>query len=303
MADKRLLIVGGAGLVGRALMAEARRRGHIILATHRRNAAPDTVYLSLPNDESSRKIVSEFKPDWILFAAGMSWVDGCEADRKSCYDQNVKAPLELLRVSPSVNLVYFSSEYVFDGRKGPYSERARINPLSAYGKCKAEAESRILELSPGSLVVRTTVVYGSEGQRKNFLYQVLSNAQSGKEMSVPVDQVSSPTYVRDLAAACLDLVERKKSGIFHIAGSEVMDRFSFAKLICDVFQVNSLFIKPVKSGDLDQLAPRPLRAGLKIDKLERTISFRMSTPKQGLLRSMEDLCLKDYSMVSATMSL
>jgi dTDP-4-dehydrorhamnose reductase len=293
----RLLIVGGAGLIGHALMAEGQSRNHTILGTHRRSAEPETVYLSLPDNKSSQRIVRDFDPDWIFFAAGMSWVDGCELDRESCYDQNVKAPLELLAISPSANLVYFSSEYVFDGMNGPYSEKDRLKPLSMYGRCKAEAESRVLELSPSSLVIRTTVVYGLERQKKNFLYQVLANVGSAKQMEVPVDQLSSPTYVRDLVSATLDLVERGNTGIFHIAGSETTDRFSFAKLICSVFQLDSHFIKPVRTSDLHQLAPRPLKAGLKIDKLEKTIPFRMSTPTQGLLKSLEDLNMKERPFI------
>ena len=122
--------------------------------------------------------------------------------------------------------VWYSTDYVFDGgykqsaAKGPYSEADPVAPLNVYGSSKLEGERALLAADPTALAIRTNVVYGPEGVGKNFVYQLARKLAAGEAMNVPSDQVNTPTYNRDLAAATKMLLESGASGLFNIGGSE-----------------------------------------------------------------------------------
>ena len=139
----------------------------------------------------------------------------------------------------------------------------------------------MLDAHPDALVLRTTVVYGVERQQKNFVYQVLRRARAGERIQVPADQRSSPTYVEDLAAASVALVDKRQSGVVHVTGPEVMDRHAFAREICRVFGLDASRVEPVTTASLGQKAPRPLAAGLRIDRAT-ALGIVMRRPADGL---------------------
>ena len=164
--------------------------------------------------------------------------------------------------------VYFSTEYVFDGADGPYDEDHRPNPLSVYGKSKLAGEQAVLDADPRALVLRTTVVYGPEEQGKNFVYRLVASLKSGTEILVPIDQLSSPTYNRDLAAAAAKLAKKRVTGIVNAAGPEVISRVEFAQRIAAMLELDPALIRAVETSEFGPAsAPRPLQAGLKIDRL------------------------------------
>src|SRR5262249_19047366 len=141
--------------------------------------------------------------------------------------------------------VFFSTEYVFDGRGGPYSEEDAVAPISVYGRSKLEGERAVMAANARSLVVRTTAVYGPWLQVTNFVYHLRRRAAEGKRMKVPTDQRSSPTYNVDPAAATVELVERNARGVVHVAGPDVIDRYAFALIACEVFGLDADVLLPV----------------------------------------------------------
>jgi dTDP-4-dehydrorhamnose reductase len=156
---------------------------------------------------------------------------------------------------------------VFDGRGGPYDEERPLHPLSAYGRSKAEGEAAVREADPTALVVRTTVVYGPEAHGRNFAYQLATRLGRGEPMPVPADQVSSPTYNRDLAAALVRLLDGGVSGVLNVAGPEVVDRADFARRLAVAMGLDPSLVVPRTTAELGQVAPRPLDAGLDVTRL------------------------------------
>ncbi len=174
----------------------------------------------------------------------------------------------LRRPIPSVREPYsYSTEYVFDGVAGPYDEEDLTRPLSVYGISKLEGERAVLEADPNALIVRTTVVYGPERQGKNFAFQVIRHLGAGRRFRVPDDQVSTPTYNRDLAGATAELMERGAHGIWHVVGSEHMSRAELATRMARALDLDESLLDSTATSDLGQVAPRPLRAGLINHKL------------------------------------
>jgi dTDP-4-dehydrorhamnose reductase len=171
-------------------------------------------------------------------------------------------------------LIFLSSEYVFDGRAGPYAEADATNPLSVYGLTKLLGEQATLDGGPDNLVVRSTVVFSHAPGEMNFLMQLAARLGRGERMKVPVDQVSSPTYAPALGEALAAVAERA-SGLLHVAGPEVMDRFTLARRVAARLGLDAGLLEPVTTADLGQPAARPLQAGLKV---ERLAGFRIRLP-------------------------
>lgn len=280
----RALVIGASGQVGAALAARLVERGHRVVGTHVRVATPGTLRLDLADRRAVEEVVAESEPDWIFCPAGLSFVDYCEEHPDEAYALNRDAPAAAAAIAAKrgAGFVYYSTEYVFDGTAGPYAEEDPIRPISVYGRSKAEGERRVAEENGRTLVVRTTVVYGPEPQGKNFVCQLLRRARAGERMTVPSDQRSSPTFNRDLASASVELVERNLTGCFHLAGPIVLDRHAFARLACEVFELDPGFIDSVSTATLRQRAARPLDAGLRIDRALGTLATRFREPREGL---------------------
>ena len=278
-----MLVLGGSGQVGGAILREAKRRGLPAIGTCRKHLQPGLSYWD-GGVASLADSLYPLNPFAVVYAAGLMNVDACEGRQDEAGRWNEAVPSEIARLCRGLcRFVYFSTEYVFDGTSGPYSEDDPVSPLSAYGRSKARGEEGVLSADPSALIVRTTVVYGPEAQEKNFVAQLRRRLGRAERMQVPDDQVSSPTYNEDLAARTLDLLEREATGVWHVAGPDLMDRFSFARLAAEAFGLDVTLVEPIATSELRQPARRPLKAGLRIEKLNAVLgSAAMRGPREGL---------------------
>ena len=280
----RALVIGASGQVGGALCLELGRRGHAVVGTHARTAAPGTVHLDLGDAPATERLLGETAPDWVFCAGALTHVDFCEAHPNDAARLNRDGPRAAAQAAARLGagFVFYSTEYIFDGTAGPYGEDDRANPLSVYGRTKWEGELAVREALPRCLILRTTVVYGPERQEKNFVYQVIRHCRDGEKISVPADQVSSPTFNGDLAAASVELVEHDARGVYHVAGTSVLDRYAFARLVAEVFGLDGRWLVPVPTARLGQRAPRPLRGGLRVERALRVLATPLRAAREGL---------------------
>jgi dTDP-4-dehydrorhamnose reductase len=275
---QRALVIGVAGQVGGALV-ERLSKDRVVGADLARPVGGDPTFVQFDlataaaTPRQTRDLVEVAECDVAFIAAGFTWVDGCQRDPQQAMAVNRDGPAAVARAAreAGARTVYYSTEYVFDGTCGPYGEDEPPHPISAYGKSKLEGEQAILAADPQALILRTTVVYGPEEQGKNFAYQLARHLSGGRRMRVPDDQVSSPTYNRDLAAASVELLESGQTGVFNVVGAEVMDRVEFARRVAVAAGLDAALIEPVATAALEQEAPRPLAAGLTIEKLRRVL--------------------------------
>ena len=275
----KAVVVGGSGQIGGWLMVMLAKHGHEAIGTYNTVAFPYLIHVDGGDLEGAALWVRSKKPDVVFFPAGFTWVDGCEQDPAKARAANLAQPLNLGRVAAEIGskFVYYSTDYLFDGVVGPYDEQAQPNPLSVYGQAKLEAEESLAAtLGELLLIARTSWVFGPERQGKNFAYQLVKTLRSGKSLTVPSDQISSPSYGPDVAEACVRLVEKGRSGVYHVVGPEVMSRPDFANAIARAFGVDSSLIESKSTAELGQGAPRPLNGGLLAPKL--------STEFPGLMR-------------------
>lgn len=262
--------------------------GWKVVGSHRTFPTEDTVYfdtLSLSSEENFD--LAAFAPDAIIHCGALTHVDYCESHEEESYEKNVKATENLLAIAEKCKskFVFLSTDYVFDGKNGPYREDAPTNPLSVYGKHKLEAEKLIQERLGQYLILRVTNVYGKEQRNKNFVARIIQQCIEDKKLTLqlPVDQFANPTNAFDIARAIATLLEADKNGIYHIGGTDYMNRSSLALRILQYFPNASFSFEPKTTEQLQQAAKRPLSGGFISSKfLSEFPAFQFSSVDQYL---------------------
>ena len=210
----RFLVIGASGQVGGHLLGQLREQGHFVAGTYATVPCPGLSPLQLDDTAALEAAVADVEPDVVILAAGWTWVDGNEDDPARARALNCTQPLAVQAACNRRGALFvtYSTDYVFDGQQGPYAEDDPVGPLNVYGQAKLEAEQGIRAASPEHLILRTTTVYGPEQQGKNFVYQLVRRLRQGQSFVVPSDQVATPSYGPDVAAATLALIEQGQRG-------------------------------------------------------------------------------------------
>ena len=222
------------------------------------------------------KFLSPGKKTVLILAAAFTNVDGCEIDPEKCKAVNESNTLALLywaQKSYGAKIVFYSTDYVFDGESGPYAETDKRNAVSVYGQSKANVEEWLERNAADSLILRTTGVFDYIPGSKNFLMQMISLWGDKKHTKIPSDQISNPIWSGDIVYATRELLDWQKSGHYGVAGASWIARTEFSKLIAKVFNLDPSYIDAIKTADLGQKAKRPLKGGLKIDKLKKELDW------------------------------
>jgi dTDP-4-dehydrorhamnose reductase len=284
-SDSRWLLLGATGLVGTHLRAAL--RGRDVVTTSHRTSLPGGVALDITDAVAAARLVRETRPGVIVVAAANAFVEACEREPGATRAVNVDAVRRLAEGAPSAVLVVFSSEYVFDGLSGPYGEDDRPSPINEYGRQKAALEKLAAERA-AHLVCRVSGVYGWSTARTSFVCQLVDRLRLGQRFRVPADQLITPTPAPDLAAAVVQLVDQGARGIFHVAGPEVLPRPEFARRAAESFGLDSSLLDSVPTAALGLVAPRPLNAGLRTDKLRAFLGGRGLSPSVEGLAAMRE---------------
>ena len=269
----RCLIVGASGQVGAQICSILGPERAV--AASREAERPGWLQLDLAvlaaEPIRAANVIAELPLCAVYCVGGMTDVERCEREPDAAMSVNCHGPAALAGAAArdGVPFVYFSTEYVFDGKNGPYAEDAPPSPISVYGQSKWMGEQAVREAHPSPLIIRTTVVYGPDPRGRNFLYGLRRAIQARRTIRVANDQISTPTYNRDLARTTIALVEAQAHGIWHVCGPERLSRFEFALRAAHAMGLDASGIVGVPTSELGQVAPRPLDAGLSTEKLHR----------------------------------
>jgi dTDP-4-dehydrorhamnose reductase len=291
----KVLITGSNGLLGQKLVYQFLEIHGVEVFASSKGAcriARKTGYTYIPLDITVRDevqaVVGRVKPDCIINTAAMTNVDACENDKPGCKALNVDAVRFLTQACLPYNthFIHLSTDFVFDGNNGPYSEEDVPNPLSYYAASKLESEQVVHDCSLDYAIIRTIIIYGvvDDVQRSNLVLWTKSSLESGKSIQVITDQYRSPTLAEDLAAACIVAAIKRAKGIYHVSGAE-NDLDSILNLvykIADFFNLDKSLIIPVSSAQLNQPATRPPRTGFILDKARRDLDYKPHSFTEGL---------------------
>ena len=274
----RVTIFGASGLLGKALMHEWREDA----VTGLRSSDAD-----IRDAERVRHVVQETSPEWIVLAAAYANVDGCEGNPELAFAVNRDGAVNVATAAKLVGarLVFLSSDYVFDGKKTtPYETGDTRNPQSVYGRTKAEAEIKLMDLTPDCCVARTSWLFGTGG--KCFPDTILKLAASRAAIDVVDDQRGCPTYAIDLARAITQLCRKNAAGIVHVTNAGSCTWFEFAQEIVRSAGLATT-VRPVSSQQMARPAPRPTYSVLSPTSLQ-AFGIEMPSWRHALQRYLEE---------------
>ncbi len=295
---QRILITGANGLLGQKLVGLLANQPDVeLFATARgANRLPAAEgYTYLPMDITDRQqvldVITQVRPDSVIHGAAMTDVDKCEVDKDGCWAQNVTAVEYMVEACRAVGafLCHVSTDFIFDGAAGPYTEEAEGNPLSFYGWSKYAAEKVVMNAGRGGgplnwAIARTVLVYGiaHDMSRSNIILWVKKSLEEGKTIKVVTDQFRSPTLAEDLAAGCALIAQKQATGIFNISGKEVLTPHEMALQTADYFGLDKSLITEATAATFQQTARRPPRTGFIIDKARTELGYSPRSFSEGI---------------------
>ncbi|MEA3240333.1 MAG: dTDP-4-dehydrorhamnose reductase [Pseudomonadota bacterium] len=279
MADK-IVVTGCQGMLGRAvvsLFSLTSTEHEIIPLTH--------ADMDISNDQQVLKVLGKIKPQVIINCAAYTDVDGAEEEKHLALAVNSRGVrnLALAAAEYQIFICHFSTDYIFDGkRKEPYREWEQHWPLNYYGISKQGGEEMLASLWDGYVLIRTSWLYGPGG--KNFVDTVRNKLEAGEALRVVDDQFGAPTYVGDLAATAITLVELRARGKYHYtndAGNGV-SWYEVAREIASISGCDPELITPVKTADIEQEAERPAHSVLGLQKIKEMLPSMIRSWKDAL---------------------
>jgi dTDP-4-dehydrorhamnose reductase len=255
----KVLVFGASGMLGKDLLTAF--SGDDVTGL-------SSIDADLRDARQVLSVTQNARPDWIVLSAAFTDVDGCEKDpaRAFAINRDGAAHVALAAARTGSRLIFISSDYVFDGEKRtPYETEDPRNPINVYGRSKAEAESRLLEIAPDCCVIRTSWLFGAGG--KCFPDTILKLAKTQPELRVVDDQRGCPTYTFDLAGAIAGLARKQASGIVHVTNRGSCSWFELARAIVAAASPLTTVI-PVPTAEFPRPAKRPAYSVLSGRSLE-----------------------------------
>ena len=282
----KILLTGTNGMVGSNLSKALSSSGQFTLATGRNTCRLPSEFLhsrfqfqsmDICNKDEVIDTVTSFIPDVIIHAAAMTQVDDCEQNKTISYSTNVDGTDHLIQAANEVNarFCYVSTDFVFSGEGGPYSEKDKTNPVNFYGMTKELAEQHIVESGLHWTIIRTILLYGKADHinRTNFIYWVKNNLEAGKHINVVCDQIRTPTFIPDLTTAIITSIEKGSQGIYHVSGKDILSPFQMAMAVANKLGLDESFLHPVDASSFTQIGKRPLKTGFVIEKAIRDLNY------------------------------
>jgi len=242
--------------------------------------------LDICDQENVSQLIGKYRPDSVIHTAAMTNVDTCESEKELCYKLNVDAVKNLIAACEQYNthLVHLSTDFIFDGENGPYSEDDGPNPLSYYGQTKLEAEELIKQARCSWAILRTIIVYGivNDMSRTNIVLWAKGALEKGAPINVVNDQWRMPTLAEDLADCCLLAAAKKAQGVFNASGKDMLSIIELVEQVAEFWSLDKGLINPISSDSLNQTAKRPRKTGFILDKTISELGYKPHSFKEGL---------------------
>jgi dTDP-4-dehydrorhamnose reductase len=295
----QILITGGNGFLGYYLSIQLLAKGFQVIATGKGGCRLPFVgkkgfeysAMDFTDPFAVHDIFEKYKPAVVIHAGAMTKADECEQQQWQAYLTNVEGTVTLLVNAEEQKsfFIFISTDFVFDGKKGSYTEDDTCNPVNFYGKTKVEAEDAVKEYDYDWAIVRTSLVYGkSIAGRENILTVVKEKLEKGEEYKVVDDQDRTPTYVEDLAGGIISIIEKRATGFYHLSGKDMLTPYQMACKTADYLHFDKTAIKKVTAADFSQPAKRPLNTTFIIDKAKNELGYNPVSFEDGLRSTFPD---------------
>jgi len=273
----KILITGSNGLLGQKLLHKLRKDSSVqLIATskgeNRVSKKEDYTYfdLDITNNDTVAQLVASEKPQVVINTAAMTNVDLCEDEKQACNALNVDAVKYLADACANIDahLIQISTDFIFDGEDGPYTEEAIPNPLSYYGLSKLKSEELLQAHSVRWTVLRTIIVFGvgEKLSKGNIVLWAKGALEKGDPLNIIDDQFRAPTLAEDLADICILAAKKKAFGIFNASGKDIMSIYEIVERIAKHYGNSTENLNKISTATLKQKAGRPPKTGFILDK-------------------------------------
>jgi dTDP-4-dehydrorhamnose reductase len=283
-----LLVTGASGLLGLNLCLLAVEKGVAVTGlvhSHPLNGVPfKQIQVDLTNIKKSLPEIQSIQPDAIIHCAAIADINLAEREPGLARQLNSEVPGILAGAAyrNGIPFIHISTDAVFDGKSGGYSENDPTHPLSVYAQTKLAGEQAVMDANPDALVARV-VFYGWSLSGKRSLGEFFFNQlKAGESISGFTDTYFCPLYAEDLSALLLDLLESGESGVFHLVSPEVVSKYDFGVRIALKFGFDESLIMPIASTDVQRSAPRSLNLSLKVDKIQSVLGYTLPSVDEGI---------------------
>uniref|UniRef100_A0A7C1PM24 dTDP-4-dehydrorhamnose reductase n=1 Tax=Thermofilum pendens TaxID=2269 RepID=A0A7C1PM24_THEPE len=285
----KILVTGASSLPGYRVVLAALRQGHEVVALHFSHDVPveherlRKIKLDITDAVRLQDLVLKERPEAVVHAAALGDVDECERNRELAWRVNVASTAVLAQAAEVVNsfVLYLSTDYVFDGERGMYSEREPPYPVNYYGLTKLMGEVAVQARCSRWSIVRASSIYGLGPGRVNFAKFLVEKLSKGERVKALVDQYTSPSHAALLAEAVVEILERRMAGIFHVVG-ERMSRYEFALKVAEVLGFDKSLISPAKMEEFKWFAKRPRDSSLAFEETRSKISCDFYSTEKAL---------------------
>lgn len=290
---KKILITGANGLLGQKLVALLSKQKNITLLATARGQARFTIpegvvfkSLDITDTLACQKLISEFEPEALIHAAAMTQVDACETERELCDSINILGVQNLIKAIDDRNthFVHLSTDFIYQGDEDEYFEYSKVNPLSYYGESKWKSEKLFENVKFPYSILRTVLVYGilEDLSRSNIVLWAKGALEKGEVINVVNDQYRCPTLAEDLALACLQVVEQKATGVYHVSGKDFLSILELVFQIADYWNLDKSLVNSIQTSSLNQPAKRPAKTKLNITKAIKQFNYQPKSFLEGL---------------------
>ena len=280
----KVLITGSNGLLGQKLLHKLRVDEHIIciatsIGVNRVSKKNGYTYIDLDitNEQAVTRVITESKPDVVINTAAMTNVDLCEDERKACDDLNVRAVQYLADscLKIDAHLIQISTDFIFDGENGPYTEEDVPNPLSYYGCSKLKSEELLQAHAVRWTILRTIIVFGvgEKLSKGNIVLWAKEALEKGDKLNLIDDQFRAPTLAEDLADICILAAKKKAFGVFNASGKDIMSIYEIVERIAKHYGNSTDNLNKISTATLNQKAVRPPKTGFILDKSVNELGY------------------------------
>ena len=272
----RILVTGASGLLGLNLALQAAEKHQVTGVVNTANLKTDAFNLrqvNLLSPGALQALVADEKPEWIIHCAALANVDDCQDDPVLAGKLNADLPGEIaqLAAQTGARMVHISTDAVFDGQRGDYTEEDVPNPLSVYARTKLAGEQAVLEANPKAIVARVNFYGWSLSGDRSLAEFFYNNLSSGKQMNGFQDVKFCPLLANHLADALLLMLGRELSGLYHVVGPECLTKYEFGRRLAACFGFDPDLISPVPVAEAGLKAPRSPNLTLRVGKLTRDL--------------------------------
>ncbi len=290
---QKILITGSNGLLGQELVSIFTKDANfdvfgISKGENRISDFKKFTYYNVDITDKSKvtKVLETVKPNFIIHGAAMTNVDVCEVEQKKCNAVNTEATSYFVDFCKknTCHFIFISTDFIFDGKQGFYSETDKENPVNYYGLSKLKAENYAQKNLVNFTILRTILVFGKpkNSTKSNIVLWIKDSLENNKKITIITDQYRMPTYSKSLAEACLLSAKKRTKGIFHISSNELLSIYEIALQIAKTFKLNSDLILPITTQKLNQKAKRPKKTGFNLEKSIAVLGFKPKSFKEEL---------------------